>query len=495
MSIISESNLGVDYVTVNSTFGSVKGFINRDYPNVAQFLGIPFAEPPIGPRRWLPPTPKAPVDSIDGTKFGLSCPQQLGGRPSVYNTDVTEHQIRDDTSEDCLSLCIWAPKDAAKEGFTKKFPVIVFITGGAFLVGGSTIPYQNPTPWIESSKRHIVVSINYRLNVFGFPNAAGLSPDERNLGFLDQRLGLEWVHQHIASFGGDPSRMTHFGQSAGARSIDCHAFLHPDKPLVRNLILHSGCALPLLPVSDPGCTHFSALAKALGFPGGDAAAELEFMRQQPSQELLEAIQHHWATEEKPFLSFRPVVDGFTLFDDYEDRAKAGNFSKLPAIYGTMNDEGNSVAVYHPDRADSFWAEKITKDYFLGPMTLSAAANDVPGNRARSAHAPTFRFLLKDYAPAGTSSFHNISPRPWLRAYHSSDMPLIFGTHDWARGPSTPLEAKVSRVWQDLYVAFAEDGPDGLRKMGWNDMREDVGIVLGGGEKGWETVSLEEVDNR
>ncbi|KAK7460182.1 acetylcholinesterase [Colletotrichum acutatum] len=436
MSIVSESKLGVDYVTVNSTFGPVKGFINRDYPNVAQFLGIPFAEPPIGPRRWLPPTPKAPVDSIDATKFGYSCPQQLGGRPSVYNTDVTEHQIRDETSEDCLSLCIWAPKDAVKEGSKTKLPVIVFITGGAFLVGGSTIPYQNPTPWIENSKRHIVVSINYRLNVFGFPNAAGLSPNERNLGFLDQRLGLEWVHQHIASFGGDPARMTHFGQSAGARSIDCHAFLHPDKPLVRNLILHSGCALPPLPVGDPECTHFSALAKALGFPGGDAAAELEFMGQQPPQVLLEAIQHHWATEERPFLSFRPVVDNFTMFDDYEDRAKAGNFT----------------------------------------------------------HAPTFRFLLKDFAPTGTSSFSNISPRPWLRAYHSSDMPLIFGTHDWARGPSTPLEEKVARAWQDLYVTFAEDGPDGLRRMGWSDMSEGVGIVLGGGEKGWEIVSLEEVDN-
>lgn len=176
----------------------------------------------------------------------------------------------------------------------------------------------------------------------------------------------------------------------------------------------------------------------------------------------------------------------------------------------MNDEGNSVAVYHPDGADSFWAETITKDYFLGPMvamarykilspilldSLSTAANDLLDDRARSAHAPTFRFLLKDFAPAGASSFPNISPRPWLRAYHSSDMPLIFGTHDWARGPSTPLEEKVSRAWQDLYVTFAEDGPDGLRRMGWSDMSEGVGIVLGGGEKGWETVSLEEIDNR
>lgn len=75
------------------------------------------------------------------------------------------------------------------------------------------------------------------------------------------------------------------------------------------------------------------------------------------------------------------------------------------------------------------------------------------------------------------------------------MPLIFGTHDWTRGPSTSLEEKVSRIWQDLYVAFSEEGPDGLRKMGWNDMSKGVGIVLGCGEKGWETVSLEEIDNR
>ncbi|KXH27475.1 carboxylesterase [Colletotrichum salicis] len=404
--------------------------------------------------------------------FGSSCPQQLGGRASVYNTDVTEHQIQDETSEACLSLCIWAPKDTAKEGSTKKLPVIVFITGGASLVGGATVPYQNPTPWVESSKRHIVHmrlhESSYHLNVFCFPNAAGLNPHERNLGFLDHRLGLEWVQQHIASFGGDQSRMTHFGQSAGARSIDCHAFLHPEKPLVRNLILHSGCALPPLPVNDPEGKHFSALAKALGFLGHDAVAELEFMRHQPPQELLEAIQHHWATEKKPFLSFRPVVDNFILFDDYEDRAKAGNFSEL-----------------------------ITKDYFLGPMVAMACAtaNDLLNNRARSTHVTTFHFLLEYYAPAGTSSFPNISPRPWLRAYHSSDMPLIFGTHDWARGPSTPLEEKVSRAWQDLYVAFGGDGPDKLRKMGWNDMSEGVGIALGGGEKGWETVSLEEIDNR
>lgn len=122
--------------------------------------------------------------------------------------------------------------------------------------------------------------------------------------------------------------MTHFGQSAGARSIDAHSFTYPDKPLVRNIIMNSGCALSPLPVSDPECTHFSFLAKSMGFEGGDAVAELAFMRQQPANKLVDAIREHWVTSARPFLSFRPIVDGFTLFDDYEERVKSGKFSKL-----------------------------------------------------------------------------------------------------------------------------------------------------------------------
>lgn len=161
MSIIGESKLGVDYLTVESSFGSVKGFINKDYPNVAQFLGIRFAEPPTGPRRWLPPVAKAPADHIDATEFGPSPPQWSGKNASVYNTDVPELRIKDGTSEDCLSLCIYVPEKAAKDPKSAKLPVIVWITGGAFLVGGNTIPYQNPTPWVNRSQRHIVVSIKY----------------------------------------------------------------------------------------------------------------------------------------------------------------------------------------------------------------------------------------------------------------------------------------------------------------------------------------------
>jgi len=93
-----------------------------------------------------------------------------------------------------------------------------------------------------------------------------------------------------------------------------------------------------------------------------------------------------------------------------------------------------------------------------------------------------------------SSFPNISPRPWQRAYHSSDIPLVFGTHSWARGSSTDLEERVSHVWQELYVRFAEEGPEGLRKVGWKDLSSGEGIIIGRGEKGWESVSLTEIDD-
>ncbi|KAI5918122.1 para-nitrobenzyl esterase [Camillea tinctor] len=485
MARIKDRKLGDEYLTVKSRFGNIRGFVSKDYPNVAQFLGIPFAEAPTGLRRWLPPVPKASVDHLDATEFGPSCPQWFDGPPSIYNSDVTDFRIDDPMSEDCLSLSIWVPKKAASGPSASKLPVIVWITGGAFLVGGSTVPYQNPTPWVETSQRHIVVSINYRLTIFGFPNAAGLAPQERNLGLLDQRLGLEWVHKHISSFGGDPSRLTHFGQSAGARSVDVHSFQYPDNPLVWNQIMDSGCALPALPVPNVENNYFSFIAQKLGFEGGSPTAELEFMRQQPAEKLLDFIKTHAASKEKPVLSFRPIVDNFTIFADFEERAKAGNFSKLPAIIGTLDDEGNALAPYNPEGVDEDIARRITTNYFLkSAVTMS---------RCRSAYAPTFRFLFKDPAPAGTSSFPNISPRPWMRVYHSSELPLIFGTHSWFRGPSTVLEEKISKAWQELYVVFAEEGPDGLRRLGWEESSKGRGIVIGSGTRGWESVDISELD--
>lgn len=96
------------------------------------------------------------------------------------------------------------------------------MTGGGFIIGGIDIPWQMPTSWVERSKSHIIVTINYRVNIFGFPNARGLKDGEQNLGILDERAALEWVRDNIAAFGGDPTRITQWGRSAGALSADIH---------------------------------------------------------------------------------------------------------------------------------------------------------------------------------------------------------------------------------------------------------------------------------
>lgn len=146
---------------VDTTSGSVQGFVSETAPNVAQFLGIPFAEKPVGPRRWLPPLPKSKVNTtIDATRFGPACSQFGSVTPSIYTEDAPEFNIypSDNVSEDCLSLSVWTPKRCLQEE-SQPLPVIVWIYGGGFVEGGYNVPYQNPTPWVQRSKKHIVVSV------------------------------------------------------------------------------------------------------------------------------------------------------------------------------------------------------------------------------------------------------------------------------------------------------------------------------------------------
>lgn len=158
-------NIGCNLITVDSPVGTITGFIDKKTPKVAQFLGIPFAEPPIGSLRWLPPVSKSHMEHIDATAFGPSCCQIVGGAPSVYNSDAPEFKINDGTSEDCLTLSIWVPAFAINRHQPVSLPVIVWLFGGAYAIGGSTVPYQNPCNWVESSQRHIVVAIKCALSL------------------------------------------------------------------------------------------------------------------------------------------------------------------------------------------------------------------------------------------------------------------------------------------------------------------------------------------
>jgi acetylcholinesterase len=142
---------------VDTTVGTVHGLINGTHPNVVQFLGIPYAEPPVGDNRWELSIAKAPVGDIDATRFSPSCPQYDTSIPSTYEIDARQFLISGPISEDCLSLSIWAPFSHPPSN--ESLPAIVWLYGGGQVTGGAQIEYQIPTPWVERTQAHVVVQV------------------------------------------------------------------------------------------------------------------------------------------------------------------------------------------------------------------------------------------------------------------------------------------------------------------------------------------------
>lgn len=171
--------------------------------------------------------------------------------------------------------------------------------------------------------------LSYRLNIFGFPTAAGLS--EQNLGLLDQRFAVEWIRANIGSFGGDAERLVIWGQSAGATAVDFYQYAYPDNPLVTGLIQDSGTAhLDILKNSAVGdYLSFSLVAANVGCANTtSAAAELECMRGVSAEKLEAFVAAYEDGDDDPALTFTPLVDGVLVFENYTERAAAGNMSKL-----------------------------------------------------------------------------------------------------------------------------------------------------------------------
>jgi acetylcholinesterase len=156
--ILLESCTALRSLEVNTTVGTAYGLINGTTPHVVQFLGIPYAEPPIGSLRWAAPVPKSPQDSIDATIYSPSCPQLADPGPDVYTVDAPQFYINNPTSEDCLTVNVWAPLTTSNR-HTEKFPVLVWIFGGAFQFGGLDVEYQIPSQWVERTQSHIVVAL------------------------------------------------------------------------------------------------------------------------------------------------------------------------------------------------------------------------------------------------------------------------------------------------------------------------------------------------
>ncbi|MEZ4307004.1 MAG: carboxylesterase/lipase family protein [Polyangiaceae bacterium] len=290
------------------------------------FLGIPFAEPPTGDLRWKPPVPHAAwTDTLPANKKGRACTQ----------ANALTGKLDGASGEDCLFLNVWAPEKPSSSAL----PVLVWIHGGAFVLGsGSDAAYDGKA--FSEATGTVVVSINYRLGPLGFlalPELKGedsAHPTSGNYGLLDQRLALSWVKANIAAFGGDAGNVTIFGESAGGISTCLHMLSPGSKGLFDRAILESGPCDAVDP-EEQAMAQGATFVSALGCDaGGDVLACL---RDKPVEEVMAALP-----TSSDFLnsdvSWFPIADGLEIPAPPGELLAAGKFEKVPVILGTNADE-------------------------------------------------------------------------------------------------------------------------------------------------------------
>ncbi|KAK7221549.1 hypothetical protein V2G26_009552 [Clonostachys chloroleuca] len=337
--------------------GTVIGFTNNSIDN---FLGIPYADTP---KRLRPPQRlSSPFGSLNATAVPASCPQHpLLFNPEVFNQlppEVSGPLLSSAippsvVSEDCLNLIIQRPSSTTPDS---KLPVLFWIYGGGFATG-SSVPYDYSTLIQESvalGQPILVVRVNYRVGAFGFLPGKELQNDgSTNLGLRDQRLALEWVSENIAAFGGDPDKVTIWGESAGSLSVMYQALInngnstYNGRPLFRGGIMDSGAVFPAEAVDSPTAQgFFDDFSAAAGCGSEDA---LTCLRELPYEEFLNAtavIPGLFGPEEAFRISFTPRPDPA---DDFfplspEKALQQGKIAPVPFLSGNQEDEGTMFAL-------------------------------------------------------------------------------------------------------------------------------------------------------
>lgn len=301
--------------------------------NVDSFLGIPYAKPPVGDLRFALPQPVGNLGTFEALQTGPACPQPK------FSKKLSRVQS---ASEDCLTLNVYR-KQGTHEGDDK--PVIVYIHGGAFSMGSLSDMWNDMGP-LSALGDQVVVAIQYRLGVFGFADMGDVAPG--NLGFFDQRLALEWVQDHVRSFGGDPGRVTLMGVSAGSMSVSAHIMTplnRQGRRLFHAGVMDAGVAAGLLGRSDESFSRMKKIAETLGC-ATSGSKMLKCLQAADGEKLLELAEDEDGFS--PVLTFLPTDDGVFLPKDLSQnlRELSKGFAKVPLILGVAQDEGTMFSTYH-----------------------------------------------------------------------------------------------------------------------------------------------------
>ncbi|KAF9530016.1 sterol esterase [Crepidotus variabilis] len=368
---------------VHLPYGSFEG--NNTPGGLDIFLGIPFAAPPIGARRFALPEPPLLFKGIrKAHSFGAACPQQVA--PPPPELPIPFPPIINSVSEDCLFINVYKPSKIPK---STKLPVLFWIYGGGFEIGDTSS--SNASDLIRRSialdEPVIYVSANYRLNAFGFLGGrevkeAGIG----NAGLQDQVAALQWVQKYITQFGGDPGRVTIWGESAGAISVGFHMIFNDGNPkgLFAGAIMESGSPNPL-PKIESRQQWFDSLVDATKCSGSSDL--LECLRRIPYEQLLAAINQtpNIFSYNSVNPVWTPMVDGRLISRDPWVSLKQGKYAKVPFITGVDEDEGTLFSYSSLNVTTNSQFLEYVKSNFLHNITdaqLQAVASAYPEDPAK-----------------------------------------------------------------------------------------------------------------
>jgi para-nitrobenzyl esterase len=466
-----------DPLIVRTKQGKVQGKAIND-GKVDAFLGLPYAAAPVGDRRWTDPAPPAKwKGNRDATEFGAHCAQN-----HVFDDMVFQDP---GPSEDCLFLNVYAPADA---GHNRKLPVMFWIHGGGYSGGGSSEPRHNGD--FLPLKGVVLVTINYRLGVFGFLVTDELAKEGNgaagNYALLDMVAALHWVKDNIKGFGGDPGNVTIFGESAGSFAVSTLMASPLSQGLFQKAIGESGAAFPG-GVSLGGDTVAERAKVDGAWMQSIGVKSIQDLRAMSTDQILEAAK-------KARGGFSPVIDGRLLTEPVPDTYAAGRQAHVPLLAGWNADEGSFLAMRGMTAAQwNTMATGLFKDRSVEFLKLYPGETDEQALRSaidygsdnfialgtwkwleaqnKTGKAPVYRYHFE--LAATPSKFH-----PGTFAFHSDDIEYVFGTLDTRPEWNVrPEDRKLSDEIMSYWTNFAKNGdPNGPGLPQWPRLGADDALI-------------------
>jgi para-nitrobenzyl esterase len=455
--------------------GLLQGVAASESGDVVVFRGIPYAAPPVGDLRWRAPQPAKAWEGVrECAKFGPAAPQIVSPLLATF----PGMSLGASTSEDCLYLNVWAPAHHSPE----KLPVMVWVHGGGYTFGADSQPLYEATNL--SRRGVIVVGMNYRLGALGFLAHPALNAESEkgvsgNYGLLDQIEALRWVQKNIAAFGGDPQRVTVFGESAGGNSVYSLLLTPLAKGLFQRAIPESSGTLNFAQLKksaygrEPAEYQGIEFAKKCGVP--DGPGQLAALRALPVDVLLKSVP---GLDGPRMINFRntgmrlaPIVDGYVIPDDPMTMFQQGTVNAVPMIVGANGNEGSMFTLVSklPATAEAFDAI-LERDF--GPKFAATFKELYPPAQAKKSvtelmgdfsFVDSARFVARNYehahAPAYLYNFSHVAAGTlgkMLGAHHGSEIAFVFDNLQLGKEQS-PADQKVRDAMIGYWVQFAATG--------------------------------------